>query len=792
MKKLTWILLSVSFVLFSACTEKGSATKYQDLMDAANAYLEAGDLGSAKIEFNNALRAKSDSAEALYGLALVLAAENRWHDVERYLSKALEYDPSHQDARVKLASSYLRSGKLAEAERHRDYLLEHFPTSLDAQLVAAAVSYRKGEKENARAYIDKVFAADASNVDATVLKANDFISEGDYQKAVDLVEQNRAKNMQSAELSIVKIRALSYLGRLEEAVPEYENLIQQYPKNLVFMDSLVRVLLQSRQPEKALQTLLSHAESNRDIETFRKAVSLEARLKGLDAAEKSVVDYIARYPDLPELQLVLVDLFIAAKMEDQAMSKLESIIAQNKQDSVALAAKNRVAALALKSRQLEKAKQLYSEVLESDKENLDASLGLANIKIIEGDEKGAVVGLRLALRQNPDNPRVNLALAKAHEKLGEFNLANQHYAQAVHTSQQGKAESVVYAQYLLSQGEYSKADSLLTPILEGHKDDADVVKLLANAKIAQQDWKTAESLAAYLDSRYQDAVGAEFIRGYSASAQKNYPSAISAYKKILKLSPESDEAVVLLVRNYLAAGDIAAAHDFLDQTIASRPENGKYFVLKGELYENKGENALAEQAYRSALSKSKGLVSAHSNLIKLLMKQKKYADVEDAIAQALAVYPGSKLYQFYQATLYSSTGKLEQSIQIYRNLLERYPDDELAANNLASMLTSKGGEQDIIEAERIAQRFKSSENPMFLDTLGWIYVKQGKPMEAIELVQKALQGLPDNQEVQYHLGVAYKLADINTEAKKWLTKSLEGNTADEAWRADAKAALSEL
>ena len=61
---------------------------------------------------------------------------------------------------------------------------------------------------------------------------------------------------------------------------------------------------------------------------------------------------------------------------------------------------------------------------------------------------------------------------------------------------------------------------------------------------------------------------------------------------------------------------------------------------------------------------------------------------------------------------------------------------------------------------------------MYLDTLGWVTLKQGKLEKAIDILKKAVKGSEDNPEIRYHLGAAYYEAGHKEEARKELEISL--------------------
>ena len=70
-------------------------------------------------------------------------------------------------------------------------------------------------------------------------------------------------------------------------------------------------------------------------------------------------------------------------------------------------------------------------------------------------------------------------------------------------------------------------------------------------------------------------------------------------------------------------------------------------------------------------------------------------------------------------------------------------------------------EKSIAKAIELSKRFEDSDNPYFLDTLGWALLRGGKKEESVPILKKSVETMPDNSLFQYHLGLAYyQIADL--------------------------------
>jgi len=91
----------------------------------------------------------------------------------------------------------------------------------------------------------------------------------------------------------------------------------------------------------------------------------------------------------------------------------------------------------------------------------------------------------------------------------------------------------------------------------------------------------------------------------------------------------------------------------------------------------------------------------------------------------------------------------------------------------------------------LAKRFENSNNPPFLDTLGWLYFKRGDYDQAVPLLRRAHDQMPTAPNFQYHLGAALLKSGQAGEGKTLLRRALESKEVSPATASDAKKLLSE-
>jgi Flp pilus assembly protein TadD len=152
--------------------------------------------------------------------------------------------------------------------------------------------------------------------------------------------------------------------------------------------------------------------------------------------------------------------------------------------------------------------------------------------------------------------------------------------------------------------------------------------------------------------------------------------------------------------------------------------------------------------------------------------------------------------------LEDARGNASEAENNYRKALEVEPETPIAANNLAWLITTNGGNLD--EALQLAQLTvnKNQNVAGYRDTLGWVYHKKGLHAPAVEQLKKAvaldeIEAKQTNVAVNsaYHLrlGMALASAGDKVSAKREVESSLQnGRNLSEKDAQEAKNLLTSL
>jgi tetratricopeptide (TPR) repeat protein len=129
------------------------------------------------------------------------------------------------------------------------------------------------------------------------------------------------------------------------------------------------------------------------------------------------------------------------------------------------------------------------------------------------------------------------------------------------------------------------------------------------------------------------------------------------------------------------------------------------------------------------------------------------------------------------ADTYAGLEKWDSAFEYYQKAIELDTQNPVIYNNYAYYLSQQ--EQLLPKAEELALRALefSPNNTSFLDTVGWIYYKQGQLQKAQKYIQQAVNSADPSADILEHMGDVLLKLDKPNEAKKWWQKALEKDSA---------------
>ncbi len=272
---------------------------------------------------------------------------------------------------------------------------------------------------------------------------------------------------------------------------------------------------------------------------------------------------------------------------------------------------------------------------------------------------------------------------------------------------------------------------------------------------------------------------AEIRLGNLAAAEANTDA-------LLEDHGDTPELRLALARLYLEEGHPRPARRLLLPLIGDGDTPPLAFLLLGSIAEEEGEVDNALLYYRQVPEGERFLISRiraarmlveHDRLLdartflrierlrhqeaapELVSLEVELLDEAGARAQADALlvrsidqYPDATRLRYQRAMRAYEGGDLAAMETHLRAIIEREPDNANALNALGYTLADENLAGRLDEAQRLIERAHrlAPDNPAILDSLGWVYYRQGEPETALPWLERAWAAMPD-QEVAAHL-----------------------------------------
>lgn len=766
MKKQLFLL---GMVLISCTACSGAESRKTDYYQRGQKYFTEQNYDKARIELRNALQIDPKYVDARYLYGVVAEKRGDIREAFGQYQSVLDSDAKFEPARAALARIYMLGGMSDKSRELVDVGLKDDPKNAALLTVRGALEARQGHLPAALEDAEQANKLVPNDEYTISLLASLYKQSARLDKAVEVVSGAVKQLPKSADLRIVladlKANQQDYAG-VEQLLKE---IIALDPQNVENRARLVRFYL-SRKDQAAAEAAWRQAivAVPARVEPKLALIDLLWSQRSEEAAQAEVQAQLKREPKNAELKLAIGNYLEQHDRATAAEQLYKEVIKQEDKEPKGLAARDQLAALALKRNDTKTAEALIAEVLKESQRDNDALILRANIALQRGDATTAITDLRSVLRDKPNSAPLMRALAKAHLQNNEAALAEETLRNALQTNPADVPTRKELAQLLLQQGKGDQAQTVLNQLasVQGNNVDLDVLDAQFKAQLMQKDYKAAnESATKIQELRPKSAVG-WYYAALVAEGQQQRDVARRNYEHALELQPDVAEPLAAITRLDVADKQSKRAIERLDKMIAQNPKHAVALNLRGEIWFADKQWQHAAESFSKAIEVAPQWAPPYDNLA-LAQLQLKQTDA------ALATYKNgfektkAEVLATKLATAYERLNKPEESISVYEQWVAQQPQSKLAVNNLTMLLlnyraTDKGS---LARATQLADSLNGSNEPALLDTRGWVKYKNGDYQAAVNLLQQAANAHKDSPTIRYHLGMAQFRAGNANEAR---------------------------
>lgn len=378
----------------------------------------------------------------------------------------------------------------------------------------------------------------------------------------------------------------------------------------------------------------------------------------------------------------------------------------------------------------------------------------------KGDHKAAIIQLKNALQNSPDNALARYMLGTIYNQTGDSASAEKELRRALKLGSAPADVLPELAKSLLAQGQFQQALDETKQLADGHE-------------------------SALLST----------LRGNAYLGLNKTQEARISFEEALKSTTGYPPALLGLSRYALTKKNVATATDFSEQAVQQNPQNVDAWLFKGDLLRALGKSDASLAAYSQVLKIQSDNISAHLNIALLEIAEDKFTEAQKSIYAARKASPNNLLVFYTQALLdfrqnksaaaldslqkilrvapehmpsvllagavQLSLGSMPQAEQHLQKYLENNPDNIYAQKLLASTLMKSGQTQAAITLLTQA-RAHTEKDVQLLSMLGEAFMQTGDFAKATEAFSEASALSPNTAELHTALGLS-KLAQGNND-----------------------------
>jgi tetratricopeptide (TPR) repeat protein len=733
----TTLFLALFALMLCSCLSSPEA-KSAKFMASGKKLLQKNDAARAILQFESAAKATPRNPEIYYQLGIAYLAAGDLRNGVACLRKALELNPKHAAAQLRLAQLMASTSEpdvLTDAQHRLQALLQDTPDNPDALHALALAELKLGEPKDAMQLLERAMAAAPQEVLIAVTLAQAKVAQKDSKGAEEVLKKACERSPKSADAVIILGRFYAAQDRAAEAEQQFRRALAMDPQSAAALSDLATVQNLTGRKQEAEQSF--------------------KRLSGLPG--KMFKPAYATF------------LFQQGR-RDEAIREFEKLAKEDPEDR--LARTQLVVAYRAVNRAPD-AEKILDKALKKNSRDLDALLQRGEMYLAAGKYEQAEADLNQVLHLKPDDAEVHYVLAKLHQARGTTLSYRQELSKALQLNPYLLSVRLELSENLIASDARAALDVL--------KETPSAQRQLMPV-VVQRNW-ALWAVSDLPEMRKGIDAGLSRVRSTDLLLQdglwklraENFTGARAALEEALKINPEDLRALSALKQSYEAQKQAPLALQKVKEYASRQPKSAPVQEFLGMMLLAHGDRAQARAALTAAKTASPQFTRADLSLVQLDTSEGKLDDARSRLNALLAADTGNSTARLWLGNIEEMKGNHNAALDQFRKVAEADPGNAQNLNNFAYLLAEYGKQPG--EALKYAERAVelAPERPAYCDTLGWILYGKGLYTPAVQYLERANSHDHGDVVWKYHLAMAYaKRGDI-TRGRTTLEAALKVN-----------------
>lgn len=566
-----------------------------------------------------------------------------------------------------------------------------------------------------------------------------------------------AQESSSATYDFILGKLAADEGRYDEALLRMEKVLKAEPSNPIVQFEHAMVLVDAGRADRAEAELRKLVQANPGFYDGQRAlgrVLLDRAGNDHDRLEEALVHLQAAYranPDDLSTGVTVSQLLVASGRLADA-EKVMATLVERAPDQRVL--NYNYAQVLTKLGRGDESKQYLERAVLLDPTFGPAALQLVDIYQRENEWQKAAEVLQPLVDQDPANAELQRQQAYFWLRAGNAEKARTMFKSLLEADAKDARSMFYLAESLSDLEQYADAETIYRKLLEQTPNDPDLLASFGLSQAAQRKFDEAEKTFKRLIATQNVpdnlvALGNTQL-AYIELQRGHYEAAIAGAKPVFIFHDKPNAQAISIAlealrkqKNYRQALDLL--QPLVDKFGSDAFVNARYVEMLSRLGESDKAHAAAavQQKFgtRNTIASAEALIQAGDSAAALSM-----------LHDALKSKPEEVDLQFELGSAYERAGDHTGAERAFLSILGKNPEHAATLNYLGYMWADSNTNLDRA-ADMLSRAVKQEpHNGAYVDSLGWVYFRQGKLDLAEKYLSDAARLLPRDPTVHEHLG----------------------------------------
>lgn len=640
--------------------------------------LEDGNVKEATELSQALLKIAPGNDRALYLAGRVAQASGDLRQAESHYAKVVSAMPDAPQSRIALAQVQLRSGDADQAWTTLQPLLDAKPGPTgDALALAAEIKLKQGQGDEAERLLARAAELDPKDITSRVGLALTQARKGQEAQAVEALRKLSAEDKGiTADLALVSLALRKKdWAQADEVI---NGIDRKSPESGAAPELRGRVAL-FRGDRAGARKQFEEA-----IRRDPKAMAPANNLAAMDLQDRKPEDAAKRYDatikaDPKNVKPVMAQMGVRVTHQlvkpDEAIRQLGDIVRRFPGEATPRLA---LVSLLVNQQDLKQAASVAQEGVVANPDSAELMDALGQVQLAQGERQSAINSFNKVTALSPKSP------------LGHLRLADLYIASGTPADRDLAAAALKRAQ-ALGPGDGELAEKVAGKAL-----------LIGRPEVALQAAKALQT------ARPTFGLGWK-LEGDVARARKDWPSALTAYRRADRLSKDAgatapNTALAVALHSVLVeSGKGEEAKQFANAWVSQHKQDALFRYHLGDVALTKGQWDLAEQYYQGVLADSPDNAAAANNIAWLKLRAGRTDESLKYAEKANQLRPKVAPYMDTWAEALAAKGQTDKAIEVQQQAVTQAPNVPAYRLRLAQLYVTGGKKAEAqTELKRLA------------------------------------------------------------------------------------------